>query len=85
MWIKVESKLPEEGSVVLAFNDCTGVNQAVFEQGTGTNGFTLLCWGNNMSNKGWFPYISYWMPLPAPPKSDTAEPLYAIERIGDCK
>jgi len=75
MWIKVTDKLPLDGDVLLAFNLLTGVNQAVYNGGSSTNGFTMLCWGGDKvpSSVGWFPHVSHWMPLPAPPKSDAAE------------
>lgn len=61
-WISVKDRLPEVGKVVLAF----GTRSATTGMFQGVGARNDLWWWKGHTIK----HVSYWMPLPEPPKED---------------
>lgn len=62
-WISVEERLPEKGTVVLAF----GTRSATTGQFQGVGTAPWFWWWKGHTIKR----VTHWMPLPEPPKEDT--------------
>ena len=64
-WIPVEERLPEEAGNYLVCGRWRGKQTKIWA----CEYMTLGCfkgWANNAAN----PFVSYWMPLPEPPKEE---------------
>ena len=63
-WIPVWERLPEDGSVVLAYHNHSGDKRVCLEIYNEGAWFDLLI-------RMWDEGVTHWMPLPAPPKEET--------------
>lgn len=64
-WISVEERLPEKHVEVLICTEDYGKNELGFANTAVWDGSE---WIETWNRKESIPYVSHWMPLPAPPK-----------------
>ena len=69
-WISVEDKLPEIGRRIIGATpideDCWSMETGKFCNPENFNGLAVL----GSQPRGWWQWISHWMPLPEPPKEE---------------
>jgi len=64
-WVSVEERLPEKHVEVLICTEDYGKNELGFANTAVWDGSE---WIETWNRKESIPYVSHWMPLPAPPK-----------------
>ena len=64
-WISVDERLPETQVEVLTYSDCNGVRSACLLASNEETNMWYLCSTDKLSI-----YVTYWQPMPQPPKGE---------------
>jgi hypothetical protein len=77
-WIAASERLPEENERVICYGTSEYGDQTTFNVEAG---YRLICNGRDIwstleydgiGGNNWFGIVTYWMPMPEPPKIDIA-------------
>ena len=81
-WISVKDRLPKDNEYVLAWEDPHGEVIAYIGRPKYLLGKSVW-YGKDLADGADYLYITYWQPLPAPPKEGGKDEPYSPATFGD--